>query len=278
MLSPRMKLMFNQNGKKKCICGLTLTFLFCVPAFSQQQSDRQRRTSEQDRNEFGVEQSPDLTQENLGRVAASAIQIRSVLVKDEGLMVELKRWVAKEATDSGQIVEDTNLTDQAIFERLEQDVAFRSVATRLLQRYGYLTPASNPDSDFGKEKELILKERARRLVQIESQEDTESLRPQKNDRDLERTATCDPHGDEDCSEHLPTDRRQKTRYPSGLPSPGANPQTVPERLPAQAQSRILQADGIQQAPDLRDGAASQPDLELTSSPVMRDNNPSARSQ
>jgi len=40
-------------------------------------------------------------------------------------MVELKRWVAKEATDSGQVVEDSSLTDQAIFERLEQDVAFR---------------------------------------------------------------------------------------------------------------------------------------------------------
>jgi len=41
------------------------------------------------------------------RVAASATQIRSVLVKDEGLMVELKRWVAKEATDNGQVVEDS---------------------------------------------------------------------------------------------------------------------------------------------------------------------------
>jgi hypothetical protein len=183
---------------KESISCLVLALLFCAPACAQQQVDKQRRMSEQGRNEYGVERAPDLAQENLGRVAASAIQIRSVLVKDEGLMVELKRWVAKEATDSGQVVEDSNLTDQAIFERLEQDIAFRSVATRLLQRYGYLIPTPNPDSDFAKEKELVLKERARRLVQIESQEDTESVRPQKNDRDLERTATCDPHRDEDC--------------------------------------------------------------------------------
>src|SRR5229473_3950919 len=233
MFSPRMKLMGNQKGKKKCICGLSLTFLFCVPAFSQQQNDRQRRTSEQGRNEFGVEQAPDLTQENLGRVAASAIQIRSVLAKDEGLMVELKRWVAKLATDSGQIVEDSNLTDQAIFERLEQDVSFRSVATRLLQRYGYLMPTPNPDSDFAKQKELVLKERARRLVQIESQEDTESLRRQKNDGDLERTATCDPRRDDDCAHQLPTDRRQKTRARGVMPSPEANPQRAPEQLSPQ---------------------------------------------
>src|SRR5438270_3684532 len=172
--------MFDQNKLKESICCLALTFLFCAPAFARQQGDRQRKTSEQGRNEYGVDQPSDLTQENLGRVAASAIQIRSVLVRDEGLMVELKRWVAKEATDSGQVVEDSNLSDQAIFERLERDVAFRSVATRLLQRYGYLTPKPNPDSDLAKEKELELKERARRLVQIESQEDSESLRPERN--------------------------------------------------------------------------------------------------
>src|SRR5690349_19296236 len=103
--------MLKKNEMKKSICGLTLILLFGAPVFAQQQSDRPRRTNEQGRNEYGVEQSPDLTQENLRRVAASAVQIRSVLVRDEGLMVELKRWVAKEATDSGQIVEDSNLTD-----------------------------------------------------------------------------------------------------------------------------------------------------------------------
>ncbi len=114
--------MFDQKKLKEGIFCLALTFLFCASSFAQLQSDRQRKTSAQGRNEYGEEQSSGLTQENLGRVAASAGQIRSVLVRDEGLMVELKRWVAKEATDSGQVVEDSNLTDQAIFERLQQDV------------------------------------------------------------------------------------------------------------------------------------------------------------
>jgi len=47
-------------------------------------------------------------------------------------MVELKRWVAKESTDNGQVVEDSKLTDQAIFDRLERDVAFRSVCDATL--------------------------------------------------------------------------------------------------------------------------------------------------
>jgi len=272
--------MFDQNKLKRSIFCLALTFLFCASGFAQQQGDRQRKTSEQGRNEYGDEQSSGLTQENLGRVAASAGQIGSVLVRDEGLMVELKRWVAKEASDSGQVVEDSNLTDQAIFERLERDVAFRSVATRLLQRYGYLTPKPNPDSDFAKEKELVLKERARRLVQIESQEDSESLRPERNDRDLERTTTCDPRRDEDCPQQLPADRRQRTRAPGGISSPETNPQGAPEQQPSQSPSRILRADGLPQAARPLDGvtgADSSLNLELTSSSARRDNNPLAGS-
>src|SRR5216684_1960467 len=269
--------MVNLKAVTNIFSGLALASLFCVPAFAQQQSER-RRATEQAQDNYGAQQSPDLTQENLGRVAASAVQIQSVLLKDEGLMVELKRWVAKEATDNGQIVEDSTLTGQAIFERLGQDVAFRSVATRLLQRYGYLMPTPNPDSDFAKEKELVLKERARRLVQIESQEDTDSLRSQKNDRDVERTTTCDPRRDEDCPQQSPTDRRQKMRTRGAMPSLEANPQGAPEQIPSQNTSRILQADGLPQGPELRDGASFPSELELTSSSIKREANPFAGSQ
>src|SRR5215472_13786651 len=170
--------MFSSRELMGRIQYFCLGLVLCTPLYAQQQADRQRPANEQSASIYRTQQPSDLAQENLNRVAASAAQIRIVLAKDEGLLVELKRWVAKEATDNGQIVDDSNLTDQAIFERLEQDIVFRSVATRLLQRYGYLLPSSNPDSDLAKEKELVLKERARRLVQIESQEDSESLRPQ----------------------------------------------------------------------------------------------------
>ncbi len=41
-------------------------------------------------------------------VGASAAEVKTVLVKDPGLMVELKRWVAKDATDHGQIIAETD--------------------------------------------------------------------------------------------------------------------------------------------------------------------------
>lgn len=268
--------MLNQNRVSSVLSVVGLAFLFCAPSHAQQRIEKPRPTREQDRNENGVAQPPDLTQENLGRVAASANQIRAVLVKDEGLLVELKRWVAKEATDNGQVVEDSTLTDQAIFERLDQDVLFRSVATRLLQRYGYLTPTPNPDSDFAKENELVLKERARRLVQIESQEDSEALRPRRNDRDLERTTTCDPRRDEDCPQPSPVERSQKTRVPGGMSSPDVTLQPAPEQGPSQSPSRILRADGLPQATDPLDGgsgAGSSPNFQLASGSVKRDTNP-----
>ncbi|MGC2891238.1 MAG: polysaccharide biosynthesis/export family protein, partial [Candidatus Acidiferrum sp.] len=195
--------------------------------------------------------------------------------------MELKRRIAKEATDSGQVVEDSSLTDQAIFERLERDVVFRSVATRLLQRYGYLMPTPNPDSDFAKEKQLVLQERARRLVQIEAQEDTDSLKPQRGDQELERTTTCDPRRGENCSQQLPAERRQNTRTPNGMSSPQTNPQAVPEQLPSQSPSRILRADGLPQDMDPLSGAGAEnlpPNLQLTSGSVKRDTNPLSGSQ
>src|SRR5690348_10530934 len=96
----------------------------CAPLYAQQQDEKQRPIREQGAGNDRAQEPSDLAQENLSRVAASAAQIRIVLAKDEGLLVELKRWLAKEATDNGQVVDDANLRDDAIFERLEQDVVF----------------------------------------------------------------------------------------------------------------------------------------------------------
>lgn len=264
--------MFAKKGLIRWTTCFSSVLAFCVPLCAQQQDDR-RPMREQASGNYRTQAPSDLAQENLNRVAASAAQIRTVLARDEGLLVELKRWVAKEATDNGQVVDDANLIDQAIFDRLEQDIVFRSVATRLLQRYGYLLPSSNPDSDLAKEKELVLKERARRLVQIESQEDSESLHAQGSNRELEQTAACDPRRDEDCPQPLPTQRGQRSHTPADTASPQTNPQAVPEQPQQQKVPRIMQADGLPQNPDLRDDSISSPSYQLTSNPLSRNANP-----
>src|SRR5215471_7927554 len=164
------------------ICTAVLSggmLLLCGPERTNAQSgtdDRQSTTSNRQQwdpstgSPIRRPSASELESENLRRVAAPAAQLRTIMVKDPGLMVELKRLVAQEATNNGQVVEDADLTDQGIFDRLDRDVEFRSLATRLVQRYGYLQPAANPDSQLGKEQDLLLRERVRKQVQIETQE------------------------------------------------------------------------------------------------------------
>src|SRR2546430_13385770 len=78
---------------KNLVWRTSLLFLgmtFCSSLSAQQQVDRQR-PREQEAVSYGVKETSDLAQDNLNRVAASAAQIRIVLARDEGLLVDLKR-------------------------------------------------------------------------------------------------------------------------------------------------------------------------------------------
>ena len=140
--------------------------------------------------------SSDLARQNLGYVAASAGELKAVLLKDVGLMVELKRWVAKDATEHGQIISDSDLTNDAIFQRLEEDSQFRSIATILVQRYGYLLPKVDPDSELGKERELLIQDRTKWIAQ--DQEEQLTAARERNARNSQYPRSCDSQTDPDC--------------------------------------------------------------------------------
>lgn len=104
----------------------------------------------------------DIVADNLDRVAATADQILEILTREAGLMVEFKRLVAQDAGASGQILEESDLTNSAVTERLREELRSRVLATRLLQRYGYLLPKVNPDSELAAERNLALQDCYRR--------------------------------------------------------------------------------------------------------------------
>src|SRR5580692_4252237 len=159
----------------------------------------------------------DLGRDNLSRVAASATELKSVLLTEVGLMVELKRWVAKDATDHGQIISDLDLTNDAIFERLETDVQFRSIATAIVQKYGFLVPRVNPESALGREQELLVQERTKWLAQ--HQEEDRIAAHQKNlQNSLQTARTCDSQIDGDCTNAQPNSPADK-EGPQGRQSP-----------------------------------------------------------
>ena len=132
----------------------------------------------------------ELGRQNMTHVAASVGQLVAVLHRDPGLMVELKRWIAKDATDHGQLISDSDLTDEAIFDRLESDITFRSVATALVQKYGYLQPSVNPESPLAKQQELLTQERVKWKVQDEAAERAKAR--QLQEQELNQTQYCDP--------------------------------------------------------------------------------------
>lgn len=157
------------------MCSMVCLLCFCLGAAAQEQRPLGQTGSE-------------LGRENMSRVAASAGQIKAVLLKDSGLLVELKRWMAKDATDHGQVVSDGDLTNDAVFERLETDVQFRSVATALVQRYGYLVPKLNPDSALARERELLVVERTKWLAQDQEKEREQARR--QGGRNLQNAGAC----------------------------------------------------------------------------------------
>src|ERR1700758_3688095 len=162
------------------VCACALSFL-AVPASAQQPADSRAISASE------------LAKDNLERVAASEGQITAILNANPGLFVELKRWIAKDAADRGQIIKDTDLTDSAILVRLSNDSRFRAAATRLLQSYGYLLPKANPDSQVGREQAALEQERIRELVAVQRAQGPQGQQSQ--------LAKCDPtseRGDANC--------------------------------------------------------------------------------
>src|SRR5713226_7753646 len=192
------------------LCFLSVSLVYAALGRAQERQSNSRQISE-------------LGRENLSRAAASATDIKAILIKDAGLMVELKRWVAKDATGHGQIISDSDLTDEAIFDRLEMDVQFRSTATLLVQRYGYLVPKLNPESEAAKTRELLIQERTKWLAQAQEQERAAS---QKRMAKVQNAANCDSQFDEQCNyDQKPTEERSPEiqRQQENLPPSNMNP-------------------------------------------------------
>jgi len=233
--------------------GATSIALLLLSSFLYSQADDSSRVQRGSYSRTETNGLSDLAKDNLEYVAASSVQIREVLVKDAGLFVELKRLVAKEASDNGQVVQESNLSDQAIFERLDRDIKFRSIATRLLQRYGYLLPSPNPESNFAKEQDYVLKERARRLVQIEAQEDAEALKPgnaDQTERDVQRTNGYDPDRDRNCEATGTQTPRSTLPARNGRGSNRDTDQTDhPGNVPTVPSPRTLQTELLTAPPD-----------------------------
>ncbi|MGB6495598.1 MAG: SLBB domain-containing protein [Candidatus Acidiferrum sp.] len=236
------------------LSGLLLGLLFCSTgcgvAFAQERtggseagSGQEARTQNvREGGTGGARPAADLVADNLDRVAASADQILELLNKDAGLMVEFKRLLAQDAGADGQILDESDLTDEAVQERLNEDLRARVLATRLLRRYGYLLPKVNPDSDLAAEHNLVLQDRAYAIAHAaERSTELRAYPPatQTSDCDSQRWSDCELTGRGSSRSSSPANNEGQQNRLGELPAPyQSNPGEVsPADSGAQPQLR-----------------------------------------
>jgi polysaccharide biosynthesis/export protein len=257
---------------KKNISCLAWTFLLCAAAYAQQESRHGvAQTSGTETAARLPGRPPDIVSDNLEKVAASADQILEVLNREPGLMVEFKRLLAQDAGFNGQILEESDLADTAVAERMHTDVRARVLATRLLQRYGYLVPRVNPDSDLGAEQNLVRQERAQMLARAAERRDT-----QAENSAAGRNAACDPRNVTECAfpTSLPEDRESLPVSPAG---PGQAPGSLTplQRAEDSSPRQMTPPDGTGLSPGQRSeysASLAAPETMLTA--AQADINPS----
>jgi polysaccharide export outer membrane protein len=213
-------------------------------AGQQQGSSQARDDSNAQQRQTGFERRPsssDLVSENLARVAATADQILAAVNKDSGLMVELKAIYAQEAGLHGQVLEEKDLTDAAVEARLRQDLRLRMLATKLLQRYGYLLPRINPDSDMAEERTLYMRQKAQDMQRTAARQEFTGQLP------LAQAAGCDPRADLSCT----------AGQAGGMgAASGASPNSAAPRQP-EPQDQAPGPDYLNKSSDIRTTSAPQ---------------------
>lgn len=211
-----------------------LAALYAALAISGSSSGLFAQTSQQ----RTVMAQSELARQNMSHVAASVGQLAVIFHRDPGLMVELKRWIAKDATDHGQLISDDDLTEEAILDRLQNDTVFRAVATSLVQKYGFLKPTLNPESPQAQEQQFLIRERARYIAQDEEMSRNRSRQQQG----ASQAQLCDPTN-RDCStqgnnnssiQQLPSGQQPGTNEMPGGSAPDLqNNPAIPPGTPPQ---------------------------------------------
>src|SRR6266403_1822677 len=263
---PWGEIMADYKKKSKVIGSLALALLFCPQAYPQRQSQGSAAQGSATETAARVPlHSPDIISDNLDRVAASADQILEVVNKEAGLMVELKRLLAQDAGVSGQILEESDLTDVAVAERLRSELRARVLATRLLQRYGNLVPRLNTYSDLEAERKLVLQERAQVLARAAERRDSLG-----ETTTASRNAGCDPRSVPECA--LPSSLGEdRENLPPSTTAPGRMPRSqAPLQRAEEVSPNQTRPDGTTLSDDQHSGypaRVASPETVLTSTRV-----------
>src|ERR1700678_129505 len=124
------------SGTRMAVGALLLFSPMCVAA---QDSPVYNRARAIDETHSQAEREAEQT------VSLSAEKLISLLQKETGLLLEVKKLLVRKAFDQGRILESKDLTDEALFRLLREDENIRVLATQEVTKRQYIQALPTED-------------------------------------------------------------------------------------------------------------------------------------
>src|SRR2546427_5299952 len=134
-----------EGSMSKCSSSVTrcaklaaLLLALAVPAWTQTRSAYDRSTAIEQSNSRAQTAADDL-------VSLSAEKIISLLREETGLLLEVKKLLVRKAYEQGRLLDPEDLTDEALFQLVRDDLKIRVLITREVEDRYYVRPKPTRD-------------------------------------------------------------------------------------------------------------------------------------
>ena len=124
--------------KRWLLLSATLLFAFVVAASGQTTELSDRPVNSPANNKDRAGHLADL-------VSLSPATITQLLQREPGLLLEVKKALVRKAYEEGRLLNPEDLTDESVFQLLQDDAAARSLATREIEARMYVRAKPNAD-------------------------------------------------------------------------------------------------------------------------------------
>jgi len=236
----------------RTVFALVLALLGCAAIWGQQ-DDSETGSARRNRSvpDHALQPDPALQDEPSGEPetesdALPAERIIEILSQKPELLDRVRAAAVQRMQDEGRLAPETELTDDALFNRIEQDTSLRVLLTRQLREKGFLTQ-SDLDSLAGSKPEPTSPSRARRKTPAKPA--GKELEPAVDQNQPQTTARPNPYPGlpalQDLYRQIPSQKGTLQRFGGDIFQTGTgNLESLPMDLPAGSDYVLGPGDGL----------------------------------
>ena len=236
----------------RTILALVLALLGCAAMWGQQ-DDSETGSARRNRSvpDHALQPDPALQEESSGEPetesdALPAERIIEILNQRPELLDRVKAAALQRMQDEGRAAPETEVTDDALFNRIEQDASLRALLTRQLREKGFLTQ-SDLESLGGSKPEPASPERARRKTPAKAA--GKEAEPAGDQNQPPTTARPSPYPGlpalQDLYRQIPSQKGTLQRFGGDIFQTGTgNLESLPMDLPAGSDYILGPGDGL----------------------------------